>query len=281
LITYREKPFLHKQYWWGRKSLIDMEYSCLLISSYWIYVMPTPGGGKYGMRQSGLLTEPFRKPKIQQRLAWMSLALLAAVPVWRMTATALAGNLSLGDAAVRDLMLQNRWPVLEWAMLTVSWLGSEYAYALFFIIFLLYLWRRERDFALWAVGIMASSTLWQILLKRIAGRLRPEPLLYPAWQGAGYPSGHALTALVVAYMMWRISPCLNVRRPVVFAIGCSVILWPLLVGFSRIYLNAHYLGDVTAGLLLGIMHIGLAFAFLGTDWLAAAGICAGLPEKDK
>jgi membrane-associated phospholipid phosphatase len=222
----------------------------------------------------------FTTSEVKERLSWLLLAVLSAIPVWIMTTTALAGQLTRGDSAVRDMVLQNRWPAVDWSMLVISWLSSEYASAAILIALLTYLWWRQRAVAVLAVSIMGTSTLWQIWLKSLVGRLRPEPVLYPVWQGAGFPSGHALTALVIAFILWRIAAFLQLRRSHVSILGWSVIIWPVLVGFSRIYLNAHYLSDVTAGLLLGVMHVSLCFTILGTGWLAAGNIELDPPQND-
>jgi membrane-associated phospholipid phosphatase len=216
---------------------------------------------------------------VRERLPWLMLAAAAAAPVWKMTAAALSGGLSYGDIPVREFILQYRWPLLDQAMLLVSWLGSEYASPVILLTLLALMWRKERAVAITAVSVMASSTLWQIWLKAVVGRLRPDPVLYPVWQGAGFPSGHALTALVMAYLFWRLAHRFRWGHKITAGLGWAVILWPLVVGLSRIYLNAHYLSDVTGGYLLGIMHIALAFFLLGTGWLAPRS--PTLPHQDQ
>jgi membrane-associated phospholipid phosphatase len=66
-----------------------------------------------------------------------------------------------------------------------------------------------------------------------------------------FPSGHASSSFGGAYIVGKYIPAL---RPVVYSLAA-------LVAFSRIYLGAHYPGDVVTGSLVGI---GLAKL---TDWL--------------
>lgn len=204
------------------------------------------------------------------RLLWMGIALVSGAVVYRLTATALAGRLSAGDEAVQEFVLANRFEFLDAIMLFFSWAASEYITPLVLLLLLIMAWHKYRRLILITVAIISTSTLWQIALKHIVGRLRPEPLLYPIWSGAGYPSGHVLTALVLTYLLWRVSPGLGLPRPVTLFLGCLALLYPLLVGISRIYLNCHYLSDVTAGFFLGTGHLGLTFSILGTGWITAA-----------
>jgi membrane-associated phospholipid phosphatase len=218
------------------------------------------------MNQESRLLRHIKTIYIPERLTWLLLACAVAVPIGVLTSTAATGRLSWGDGAWVDFMLAHRWIVIDWVMLLISWISSEYAALMILIGLLVLLWRRNRSIALYSVGVIASSTLWQILLKAVIGRPRPDPVLYPVWQGAGYPSGHVLTSLVIIYILWRLAPYARRRRLSAF-LGYAVIIWPLLVGISRIYLNAHYLSDVVGGYLLGVWHLGLAFTILGSGWL--------------
>ncbi len=190
------------------------------------------------------------------------MALGSALVVWPLMVTALAGRLSFGDAALRDYVLAHRWLPLERVMLAVSWMASEYVTPIVLLVLLVLFWRRDRTAAVAAVGVAATSTVWQSALKALVARPRPEPILYPVWHGAGFPSGHVLTAVVLAFVLWWLGPRLGFSECVTRALGWAVWLWPLVVAFSRVYLNCHYLSDVVAGAALGAGHLGLAAALM-------------------
>ncbi|MCX2741297.1 phosphatase PAP2 family protein [Pontibacter anaerobius] len=90
--------------------------------------------------------------------------------------------------------------------------------------------------------------------KKFISRDRPlGDVAYYAVEHFSFPSGHATTSMVLfgmlAYFLYR---HLDVpwHRKLLAAIAFILIV---LVSFSRIYLGVHYLSDVLAGLLLGLL----------------------------
>ncbi|MCX8035793.1 MAG: phosphatase PAP2 family protein [Candidatus Sumerlaeia bacterium] len=71
----------------------------------------------------------------------------------------------------------------------------------------------------------------------------------PAQMSYGFPSGHPQAAVCFwgALALWR-------RRAAVTALAVCVIA---LTGLSRVYLGAHFVGDVAGGLVLGGVGLGL------------------------
>ncbi|MGZ5025054.1 MAG: phosphatase PAP2 family protein [Chthoniobacterales bacterium] len=87
------------------------------------------------------------------------------------------------------------------------------------------------------------------IIKGTAGRARPSVKVDAGWNGPSsgqkyhsFPSGHtvATSAFFGALILAR-------RR-----IGLALLPIPVLIAFSRLYLNAHFLSDVVFGALLGI-----------------------------
>jgi undecaprenyl-diphosphatase len=91
-------------------------------------------------------------------------------------------------------------------------------------------------------------------LKRGVHRTRPDGSRDPA--NASFPSSHAANACALAAVVTR-----RWRR-------AGWIAWPaaLLVAFSRMWLDRHYLSDVAVGIL-----IGLAAAWWATSWARGRG----------
>jgi undecaprenyl-diphosphatase len=117
--------------------------------------------------------------------------------------------------------------------------------------------RRWADLALWVAAIGGSLVL-NDRLKIIYDAVRPpiaDPLrLAFEW---GFPSGHALAA-VVAYGAAGVLLCFRITRPrrrIAVALGLAALI--LLIGFSRLYVRDHYLGDVLAGFAVGVSWLAL------------------------
>lgn len=96
----------------------------------------------------------------------------------------------------------------------------------------------------------AGSFLLNGLLKLIFHRSRPE-LSFVHLDTYSFPSGHAAvstaTFTTIAYLLCRRTSSWRARG--LYALGAAVAI--ALVGFSRLYLGAHYLSDVLAGISFG------------------------------
>jgi undecaprenyl-diphosphatase len=97
----------------------------------------------------------------------------------------------------------------------------------------------------------AGSFLMSDLLKLAFHRARPLHSLIGQAAQFSYPSGHAMSGFIfyalVAYLLYRS------RSPRFLKIAFSVLLllFALLIGFSRVYLRVHFPSDVLAGFCLG------------------------------
>jgi undecaprenyl-diphosphatase len=132
-------------------------------------------------------------------------------------------------------------------------IGSPEAMAgLTLLVGLALLLRRRRRLALvWLFALMATAVL-NACLKAAFGRPRP-PFRDPVIDESSYsfPSGHSMGAVIafglLAYFLILALPAR--REKIVVAVLAAVLA--LAVGFSRIYLGAHYFSDVVGGLAVG------------------------------
>jgi membrane protein DedA with SNARE-associated domain/membrane-associated phospholipid phosphatase len=119
---------------------------------------------------------------------------------------------------------------------------------------------RRRWVELWV--LLAGMTIVSFgihELKVAVDRPRPlEPLHH--YSGSSFPSGHA--AHSVLYLWLAVTIVLRLRPGM--ARGAAVvtggIVLTILVGLSRVYLNVHYLSDVSGGWALGVASFSLCAA---------------------
>jgi len=117
------------------------------------------------------------------------------------------------------------------------------------IVFVARRWHRSAALILVAVvgdEIIVSTLKWLIQ------RPRPDQSLamLPA-TGSSFPSGHTFICVafygLLAGLALRRMPSLAPR----LVLGVAAVAWALTVGFSRVYLGAHWPTDVLGSLLLG------------------------------
>ncbi|MCQ9131309.1 phosphatase PAP2 family protein [Streptomyces hilarionis] len=113
----------------------------------------------------------------------------------------------------------------------------------------------------WLVAVSALSTLIQQALKAAVGRARPVwPDPVDSAHYAAYPSGHALTATVVAgLLLWLLHR--HGAGPLLWRTALTVAVISVAgVGLTRIWLGVHWPSDVLAGWLLGAALVAPAIA---------------------
>ena len=103
----------------------------------------------------------------------------------------------------------------------------------------------------WVAAVLGGEAL-NLLLKDLFARPRPHfghPLVVET--SYSFPSGQAMESLVV-YGMLAYFALLTLRskRMRVVSVGGAVVLVTL-IGFSRVYLGAHYMTDVVGGFAAG------------------------------
>lgn len=158
------------------------------------------------------------------------------------------------DQQVLQFLVRHRTPWLTTAMRLLTNLGSARVLLPLALLAALAYWWRRRD---WRPGaLLGAAYLGSLALsqagKILTHRLRPPVALrLGQFTGSSFPSGHATQAAAV-WGMGALLVAAAARRP-----GSRAAVWMAagavvaLVGISRLYLAAHWLSDVLAGVLLG------------------------------
>lgn len=180
-----------------------------------------------------------------QRRRLGTLALLCAAAFF--AAAALAEGRMLLDAEmwVQRRVQAERTPRLEAPMRTASFLGSGGALILVTAVACAVLWRRRRPLATAVAATAVSGYLAADLAKLLAIRQRPNTVMW------AFPSAHTFGIViflgVLVYLLWALDVA-PARRRLATLGGMAIVL---AVAGSRVYLNAHWIGDVIGGLAGG------------------------------
>ncbi len=165
-----------------------------------------------------------------------------------------------GDQAAMDIVESLRAAWLTTVAKIVTALGSTPVTLLVALIAggVLAVRRRYAEAAVLA-GALVLSHLAVPVLKEVIDRPRPQPGLVDA-QGSSYPSGHATYSVIYTWLALTIA----VRVRPAWRYGTALIAAGFvltgLVGLSRVYLNVHYLSDVSGGWALGVSAFGICAA---------------------
>ena len=162
------------------------------------------------------------------------------------------------DAGLAVQLHAGRAADYDWAV-PVTDLGGAPAILMAIVIFggLFVLLRQLRFAAVLGLAFVLDEGSAQVL-KRVIERPRPG---HPLVEAAGYsfPSGHATASLAVYGTLVYIA-ARTLRGPVriiAVTVGLTVVA---AVGFSRVYLRAHYPSDVIGSWLLGLLGIAMAWS---------------------
>jgi len=158
------------------------------------------------------------------------------------------------DTAVAQFMKNHQTPGMRNFMRNVTWFGDWWEHFLVGLACAGIAWWRgskrwTRIFLAMLIALAIAGFVGRAI-KISTGRARPSVKIEQGWNGPrwsskyhSFPSGHVDASVgffaVLLLANWRIGlPCLTV---------------PILIGFSRLYLGAHYLSDVVCAAVLGIL----------------------------
>jgi membrane-associated phospholipid phosphatase len=181
------------------------------------------------------------------------------------------------DYGTRSWVRLIRYEALNLPMELVTSLGGLGLIALIAVA-LPILWRVNRRWAVALPVLMAGAGALQWLAKATAGRARPN--LAP-W---GFPSGHVLSLVVFFGLMIHLIVTASSRRRRWRVLASVVAAIPvIIVAFSRLYLDKHWLSDLAGGLSIGMTYLLLAIwvvevVLVRSDDRASGGVDSREPE---
>lgn len=170
------------------------------------------------------------------------------------------------DAAVLDWMVEHRvgWvTTMFWIITTVGNTVSMFLLSTAVVVSVLRVGRRS-DAVVVAGSMLTGWGLMNALKFAFARERPPMPERLVDIASHSFPSGHAMMSMILATVAIAVmmrSPDPWPYRPVLRALP---VVAALLIGFSRIYLGAHWTTDVVAGWMFG--------ALWGLGWIYVVGL---------
>ena len=200
--------------------------------------------------------------KLSLRITILIVALVAALWIFSSIAEGVVNRESLVnlDIQVSDWVHARVTPGMTRVMVCITVLGSGVTVGLATIgLALLMISRRYWNWLLALIIAVPGGVLLNAYLKHEFQRSRPQfkdPILFLTTYG--FPSGHTMAAtvlygLLAAFAVWSLAD----RRWRVLALITAALLI-VLVATSRVYLGAHYLSDVVAAVVEGLLWLALS-----------------------
>jgi len=171
--------------------------------------------------------------------------------------------------------VRSRTPVLRVIFFALTLLAAQRTMWILVPLGVILLWTcRQRNAAV--VLALCGLSVWisNNALKRHYERPRPSTALRDPWvweANTSFPSGHSSSSLAVfgllGYLSWRRARTEHQRFWCAAGFGLLIFA----IGFSRVYLCAHFVSDVIGGYLLGVFWLMV--------WISAASALGEKPRE--
>ncbi|MFA5052075.1 MAG: phosphatase PAP2 family protein [Patescibacteria group bacterium] len=142
----------------------------------------------------------------------------------------------------------------------ISFITAPEFYCSLGLVAVVWLWRRQHRRRAYFISGLLLGNAFIPLLKWIFQRPRPSPSLVHVYQHVGlssFPSGHAIGIVILIAVLYVLNRH-TVRRHFLSHMVMGVIVVAC-VGYSRIFLGVHWISDVFAGYVFGLLWVGTVF----------------------
>lgn len=161
----------------------------------------------------------------------------------------LSGSLSFLDEIAYAFLSSFQSSQVTGVMVAITFFGSWMAVVIICAICLLVNWHKGLFLSINVALVYALNNVIKIII------MRPRPsvihLVYET--GYSFPSGHAMVSFalygILAYFVWK--------KYKVYSL--LLMLCPLLIGMTRIYLGVHYVTDIIGGYLFALLYLCVIF----------------------
>lgn len=153
------------------------------------------------------------------------------------------------DTSIHDKLLTIfHTDFLNYIMRTISFVGSVYFYIPLLILVLI---KSKKYFKLISIPLIITY-LTNMIFKLTINRNRPLTWIVTPPRDPSFPSGHTVCSVVfygiIVYLLKNIK-----NKNLRLFLRILLIILIILIGLSRLYLGVHFLSDVLAAYLLGLL----------------------------
>ena len=117
-------------------------------------------------------------------------------------------------------------------------------------LFLFFIIKKDKVKALLIGSMVIVSTIINNLIKIIVRRERPAVLHLVVEESFSFPSGHMMAAVTLYGLLFYLVLKSDLKKGLKIFLGTILIILPLLIGLSRIYLGVHFASDILGALLM-------------------------------
>lgn len=156
------------------------------------------------------------------------------------------------DDAIRTMVNAHRSTVWNTFFINFTQIFNSKETIIWVIITIVFSWIMAQRTFIWQNSLTLLSGIFiNRIFKILVRRPRPSSNVLMHYSSYSFPSGHSCAAALVLGCLILLTWQVGHRQWLNYLITIFFICLAITVGFSRIYVGAHYPSDVIAGLCLG------------------------------
>ena len=151
---------------------------------------------------------------------------------------------------LNEFIANRRTEFWNWFFKIFTYLGSWIVLSVITVFTLIFV-KDKKVGVTFVLSVLLSATL-SVAIKYIVGRIRPDNAIISE-VGFSFPSAHAMISVAfysvaIYFVLTKIS-----KLSLKWIFAGLILSVMFLVGFSRVYLGVHYVSDVVAGWIMGLI----------------------------